>query len=205
MAEYKTKKSQFSVPNSQLSKKGFSLIEVLATLLILSIGIASVSFLMTSNIRNSKNSKNQIIASMLAQESIELVRNLRDNGMLNDNASGHYDYHSSATSANNLKIDMTLLFFNTNGDGRLYLNADNFYTHNVASAGTKFFRVLSMDVTGFYDSSDPSASTRVITATSFVTWNNEGFVGEIANPSTTNCTFGNQCLYVVSVMPDMLN
>ena len=54
--------------------KGFSLVEVLFTLLVFSFGILSVVSIMTSSIRVSMTAKNQVIAAQLVQESLSWSR-----------------------------------------------------------------------------------------------------------------------------------
>lgn len=59
-------------------KRGFTLIETLVALFILSITITGVFTLITFNVRNAQFIRNSSIASGLAQEGLEVVRNIRD-------------------------------------------------------------------------------------------------------------------------------
>jgi prepilin-type N-terminal cleavage/methylation domain-containing protein len=186
------KKDKAKMKKNSKFNRGFSLIEVLVTLLILSFGIAAVTFLMAANIQSSIDAKNQIIASQLAQEGAELVRNLKDN-----RNSDLYNLTKGGSPYNNLRIDMTMSKLDSGPDKRLYLNG-NFYTHSLAGTSTKFFRTLSLEVEG--DATE-TPSSRVVTALIYVTWNNEGFVGELSN--LTNCNTGNKCVSVVSKLPDL--
>ena len=167
-----------------LRKRGFSLVEVLFTLMVLSVGIAAVAALMTANIKNSTNAKNQIVASNLAQEGVELVRNLKDNKEINLDSlpAGTYD---------NQRIDKTMTAINSGADKRLYLNG-GFYTHTATGTPTKFYRSVSLLITG--DKAAIPSSTRITTVTSFVSWNATG--------SFSPCNVANQCVSVVSVIPD---
>lgn len=63
-------------------KKGFSLLEVIVALFILSIGITGMLSLIVFSINNSRESRDIIVASQLAQEGIELVRNRRDSNVI---------------------------------------------------------------------------------------------------------------------------
>ncbi len=60
------------------NKKWFSIIEIMVWMLLFTMWIASVYVLITSTINMNIYNKNYIIASNLAREQIELVRNIRD-------------------------------------------------------------------------------------------------------------------------------
>ncbi|HAR99643.1 MAG: hypothetical protein US57_C0010G0010 [Candidatus Moranbacteria bacterium GW2011_GWC2_37_73] len=175
-------------------KRGFSLVEVLISLLVLSIGISSVLFLMTANTKNSINAKNQIIASELAQEGIELVRNLKDNGEATLDA-----LNALGSPYNDKRIDYTSSALNmgVGTDKRLYLNG-GFYTHTngAGSVPTKFYRTIYLTVTG-----TKALSTREIEVTSYVTWKNNGFASITGFPGT--CNIANNCVSVKAVFPDL--
>lgn len=167
-----------------LNKQGFSLVEVLVTLMVLAVGITAVSALMLGNIKNSRNSKNQIIASQLAQEGIELVRNLKDNNnaafltevSANDDYRIDYQSDYAGFKSSNAADDSLK---------KLYLNADGFYAHAGASS-TKFYRKIKI-------LNDPVL--KQITVTAVVSWNAAGF------PAV--CNVGSKCMEVVSILPDM--
>ncbi len=65
-------------------KKGFSIAEVIISLFVITVGLITILGLVASSIRESAASRNQIIASGLAQEGFELVRNVRDNNLLSE-------------------------------------------------------------------------------------------------------------------------
>jgi type IV pilus modification protein PilV len=182
-------------PKSFLAAKmGFSLIEVLITLFVLSLGVTAVTLLMVGNIGSAQDAKNQIIASQLAQEGTELVRNLKDN-----RNSQLYNLTPGNSPYTGLRIDMTMgnIDRDSNSDKRLYLDS-NFFTHSAAGTATKFYRTLSLEVEGDH-TAEPS--TRIVTVTTYVTWNNKGFVGELADIS--KCNTANKCVSVVSKLPDL--
>lgn len=62
-----------------MNQKGFSLIEVSLAIAIITIGLITIISLFIVNIRNEIRSKNKLIAVYLANESIEIIRQQRDN------------------------------------------------------------------------------------------------------------------------------
>lgn len=63
---------------NKLNKKAFSLIEILVWILIFSLWITSIYAIISSTLRINNYNKDYIIATNLAREQIELVRNIRD-------------------------------------------------------------------------------------------------------------------------------
>lgn len=63
------------------NKKGFSIGEVLIAMFILLIGIVDAIFLTVRSVGDLKSSRDAVIATLLAQEGTELVRNVRDNNV----------------------------------------------------------------------------------------------------------------------------
>lgn len=64
--------------NKIKNNSGFTLIETLVALFILSLVITSVISLLSSNIFAARYAKNEIKATYIAQEGIDYLRNLRD-------------------------------------------------------------------------------------------------------------------------------
>lgn len=60
------------------NKAWFSIIEILIWIFIFTLGLVSIYALLLSTMKLNDYSKNSIIASNLARESIEIVRNVRD-------------------------------------------------------------------------------------------------------------------------------
>lgn len=60
------------------SSKGFTLVETLVSLAIFSVAILALLVVLTQNLSDTNNSKRKIIASYLAEEGIEYMRNMRD-------------------------------------------------------------------------------------------------------------------------------
>jgi type II secretory pathway pseudopilin PulG len=71
---FKMKNLFFTSENS-----GFSLLEVIFSIGIITVGVISILTLFNYNLKAEINNKNKLIAIYLAQESIEVVRQQRDN------------------------------------------------------------------------------------------------------------------------------
>lgn len=61
-----------------LTSSGFSIIEVLVGIFIFSLGLVSIYAILAASLSINERNKNTIIASNLAREQIELLRNIRD-------------------------------------------------------------------------------------------------------------------------------
>ena len=122
----------------------FSLIELLVSMAIIGIGLLGISSLAAQNIRVQYFNRNSLISAQLAQEGLELARNLRDNdwkssspitssssleGLYNDlftiDYLGHINTYSVPQSVPLLNID-----------------SDGFYSYN-PGAPTPFKRYIT--------------------------------------------------------------
>jgi prepilin-type N-terminal cleavage/methylation domain-containing protein len=70
----------------RLSKNGFTLIEVMAAVTVLSIGLIGSLTLISYNLHNISFSGDRIIASGLVEDGLERVRNIRDTNWLKGGA-----------------------------------------------------------------------------------------------------------------------
>ncbi len=175
-------KKKFKKENTLTGLKranGFSLIEVLFTLLVFSFGILSVVSIMTSSIRVSMTAKNQVIAAQLVQESLELVKNLNDNGVLVNGS----NYSSYRIDENVAVSPAVIRFVSAGGAYRLYLDVNGFYSHTVSAQTTKFSR--RVDISGAV------AGQRTITST--VSWDGSGGF-------PASCNVSNKCVTAILVI-----
>ena len=122
-------------------KPGFTLVEILAVLFVLSIGLIGVLSLIVQNVQSQNINKRTIAAYQLAQEGLELVRKVRDTNWKNgyawdkDLAAGTYfmDYLDATP---NLVVQST--------DGQLFMNVAGFYIHGGVSDPTPFSRTIEI-------------------------------------------------------------
>ena len=66
---------------------GFSIIEVIAAIFIIAVGLTGILSLVIQNVQAQYINKNALIASQLAQEGLELTRNVRDKNWLDGSVS----------------------------------------------------------------------------------------------------------------------
>lgn len=68
-----------------LNKNGFTIIEVMAAVMVLSVGIIGGLTLITYNLKNISSGGKRIIATGLVEDGLERVRNVRDTNWLKEN------------------------------------------------------------------------------------------------------------------------
>jgi prepilin-type N-terminal cleavage/methylation domain-containing protein len=77
-------------PRNENSRKGFTLIEMMVVLFVVGIGLIGALSFFNMNINSQFDAKNELIASSLAQEGADLVRNIRDYNILNPTLRPHW-------------------------------------------------------------------------------------------------------------------
>jgi Tfp pilus assembly protein PilV len=66
--------------------KGFTLMEAIVAIFVITTGLVGVLSLVSQTISASTFSKDKLIAAYLAQEGIEIIRNIRDTNWVNNNS-----------------------------------------------------------------------------------------------------------------------
>ncbi len=128
--------------------KAFSVLEMIIVIAIISIGLLGLISLATQNTKIHYINKNSLIASMLAQEGLELARNNRDNNW----RSGAADWSNGLIYDGTYIIDYTGSINETvnnidDDDAKLYLDANGFYVHDSSSGNisTPFSRLITVE------------------------------------------------------------
>ncbi|MBU2028495.1 prepilin-type N-terminal cleavage/methylation domain-containing protein [Patescibacteria group bacterium] len=153
-------------------RQGFSLVEVLLVVFILSTALTVFIQVISQSIVHSIESQDSIIAAGLAQEGVELIKNIRDNNWAKKRTTFNpsyfpsdgdcrIDYDSTCSSS----VSYNLKFGN------------DFYNHALGLE-TKFFRKININTVG---------STRVVN--SYVVWGRPDF------PALDSCSPSNKCVY----------
>lgn len=107
--------------NTDRKKKdsGFTLIEMLVVVFVVGIGLVGTISFFNININSQFEVKNELVAAGLAQEGIDLVRNLRDsrnlNGITWEELTGQAPY---ASSANRLTMCTRIDYLSLSGNPR---------------------------------------------------------------------------------------
>jgi hypothetical protein len=205
--------------NRKIIKKGFTLGEVMVAVFILLFGIVSAMALTTKSINSMVDSRNSIIASLLVQEGVELVRNVRDNNITNqtcgssgsDRCTAFEDMNSGKCS-----IDYTL-----KGDGALnctdssksllYINEDKYtYTHEQDSNKTSPFKrnvfiVFENATTGNpFNIINDDIDDKVAVVTSVVVWG-KGEMPDDANNIKDECKISKKCAFAQTKLTSWIN
>jgi len=153
--------------NSEERKKttntGFSIIEVMVAVAIISVGMFGVVSMMTQNIIVQPVNKNNLIASMLAQEGLELVRQVRDSNWIGSSTVVGFSSGIPATSTIDIGgFKSSGLDFDDSA-ANLYIDNNGFYSHSGATS-TPFKRLLTVS----------STSPEYINIKSTVRWSRNG-------------------------------
>ena len=134
-------------------ENGFSILEIIVVMLIIVIGMVGIASLNVQSIQAYNYNKNVLIASHLAQEGVELVRNKRDQNWTDGN-----DWKSGEGAYSNTDIiqddDYTIDYTgniedsvdSTDDEGaRLKIDFTNgFYNHSFGE-NTIFYRIIEIE------------------------------------------------------------
>ncbi|MFA6171139.1 MAG: hypothetical protein WCW77_05770 [Patescibacteria group bacterium] len=134
---------------------GFSILEVVIAIFIITMGLVGILSLVELNLKANYINKNNLIASMLAQEGLELVRNKRDYNFKNGLA------FDANIAAGTYAIDPENMTAVTGGisdpAARLKYNTAGYFCHGNWSGGltcnganSPFSRLLTITKTGGY-------------------------------------------------------
>jgi len=181
-------------------EKAFSIGEVVLAIFVLNVAILSIMLLFSKGIQEFRDERNSVVASMLAQESVELVRNIRDNTWADrecpkkDGCTGDFpktfERFSSTPNLCRIDIDSDEIVNsdcnNGSGDKVLYINSDGFYDYDSSGEKTSFKRAVKL----YRDEDD-------LTVTSMATWDDTN----IPN-STSNCNVQHKCVFSEITLSD---
>ena len=127
--------------------KGFTLLEMLLSLLVIVIGVLGAFTAVARYSQNTQQEKENLVASYLCQEGIEIVKNVRDTNWVNGTT------WSTGLAAGNYEADYQSGLVALSGDPRkLYIDgATNFYKYEASPTGnteTPYTRVIAITANG---------------------------------------------------------
>lgn len=157
---------------------GFSILEIVVAIFIITMGMVGVLSLITQNIQVQYINKNNLIASQLAQEGLELVRNKRDKNWLEGN-----DWTYGITPGT-YKVDYTGYIGVVSGVEETRLQQRNdaeqegYYWYGENGANTIFYRLIttsqdsveSLDVSCLMQWEDRGQTYQYVTDTVLYNW-----------------------------------
>ena len=133
---------------------GISILEVVVAILIITMGMVGVLSLVIQNVEAQYINKNILMASGLAQEGLELVRNIRDLNWLtpgnawNQNIVGDGTYIIDYGGLDSINIAVNSI---DEAGARLYIDSNGFYTYvSSGNTPTNFYRLITVVDQGNY-------------------------------------------------------
>jgi len=131
---------------------GFTLLEVILAISFLTVAVGGSFGLLQQTLLTASLANSKLIASYLAQEGIEIVRNIRDNNWLNQRAVPGLSW-KGGLDAGTYEVsygDPSLASLSSPDYARnLYINdTDGFYNYSQVGTKTKFKRIITVSPVG---------------------------------------------------------
>ncbi|MBT4349209.1 prepilin-type N-terminal cleavage/methylation domain-containing protein [bacterium] len=206
------------------NKQGFTLLEVLLALSVLSVGIMAAFTLSLANLNTARDNYQRIRAANLAREGLELARNVRDTNWLKieanedcepliqctwdyslwrDDSGTMYTTSTIAYDADPIFRNMDIVNCFVTGTCRLYEDDNGFYNHDSGGSPTNMARLINVQAICFYDVSDGLVITEDDPDCSELTGESGNQVGLLVT-STVYWEHGNQS-HQIEVTEELYN
>jgi Tfp pilus assembly protein PilV len=176
-------------------KKGFLLIEAMLATIFLVSGVVAIIPLISFSLREAIDSRDQVIAGMLAQEGAELVQNLRDDNWVQLPEKKAFESNFPLNSATNCRLDYNDSTVSTcdSSSKALSLNGNGFYSHDGGGTATKFQRKIELKFTP-----DNNMTATKLEVVSVVLWKAGNFPTDPI--SVTNCNTLSKCAFTKTTL-----
>ena len=128
-----------------MNNKGFSLIEVITAIFILTVGVGGAFSLIYQTLSAVYIVRSELMASFLAQEGVEIVKNLRDNAWLESRAATSTSWLTNLSEAGgNYRIDyLTQELGTTYNATYMKVDSNGFFNYSTGTQ-TNFTRGVSL-------------------------------------------------------------
>jgi hypothetical protein len=146
------------------NEKSFTLMEAIVAIFVITTGVVGVYSLVTQTISSATFSKDKLIAAYLAQEGIEIVRNIRDTNWLEGGTNPWYEgltgcstgcevdyYCTTVVDPDSTNPPSHNCLASYGGGNFLKLDANNFYNYATGTE-TKFKRKITIGAGPITDS-----------------------------------------------------
>jgi prepilin-type N-terminal cleavage/methylation domain-containing protein len=156
-----------------MNSRGFTLIEILVAISILTVGALAAMRLMARSENIAHISRQQFVGLSVAREGLELVRDLRDtNWFSQDDEKAWANTLCPDGGEHAFTLDAAMVRAGTASVGdvqqpELYIQENGEWAHQVSRQDTGFSRTLTVDCSHYLDD-DPAP--QYITVTSHVSW-----------------------------------
>ena len=127
----------------KFNNKGFTLVEVFVAITVLFVGVVGSFGVLPAMIKNQAMNSDVFLASQLANEGMELVRNLRDTNWLSGNAWDNGLMNCSL----GCEIDYNDIVLVASGSRFLKIDSNNFYNYD-SGKDSKFTRTIKVQKVG---------------------------------------------------------
>lgn len=135
-------------------EKGLTMIELVISLFVLTVAVFGIYNAFSVMVVTTAQMSDKFIAAYLAQEGIEVIRNIRDNNWLNPSDPENPDWTEGFFSCGQTQCDWQADYDDTatlttwsgddeTGGAKLNINEDGFYSYNTGDQ-TKFRRKITI-------------------------------------------------------------
>lgn len=130
-----------------MQSKGFTIMEVMTAIFILTVGVGAALSLMNQTLATGSVIEQKLIASYLAQEGIEIVRNIRDSTWLEKRVNPGISW-DEYLGVGDWEADYDSLTLDFYTGTPLNIQTDGFYGYGIADAQTSFKRKITIEKPG---------------------------------------------------------
>ena len=127
-----------------MKSKGFTILEVITAVFILTVGVGASLSLINQTLSAATVVEQKLIASYLAQEGIEIVRNIRDSTWLEKRSDPSLAW-DEYLGLGDWEADYDSQTLTSYSGAFLYIQVNGFYGYEISSAQTGFTRKITIE------------------------------------------------------------